>query len=71
MRPSAPNAAPTALRLAARAAPDAVLLDLGLPDIDGHEVLQRLREFSSVPVIILSARDRESGENRGAGCRGR
>ncbi|HQT64567.1 MAG: DNA-binding response regulator [Acidocella sp. 20-57-95] len=48
-----------ALRLAAARAPDAILLDLGLPDMDGHEVLKRLREFSDVPVIILSARDRE------------
>ncbi|MDR3522051.1 MAG: response regulator transcription factor [Acidocella sp.] len=49
-----------ALRLAASRAPDAILLDLGLPDMDGHEVLKRLREFSDVPVIILSARDREA-----------
>ena len=49
-----------ALRLAASQAPDLMLLDLGLPDMDGHEVLRRLREFSAVPVIILSARDREA-----------
>ena len=49
-----------ALRLAATRAPDAILLDLGLPDLDGHTVLARLREFSAVPVIILSARDREA-----------
>ncbi len=49
-----------ALRLAASRAPDAILLDLGLPDMDGHEVLAKLREFTDVPVIILSARDRES-----------
>jgi len=49
-----------ALRLAATRAPDAILLDLGLPDMDGHEVLAKLREFTDVPVIILSARDRET-----------
>jgi two-component system KDP operon response regulator KdpE len=48
-----------ALRLAAARAPDAILLDLGLPDMDGHEVLVKLREFTDVPIIILSARDRE------------
>ncbi len=47
------------LRLAARRAPDLVLLDLGLPDEDGQDTLRRLRGFSQVPVIILSARDRE------------
>jgi two-component system KDP operon response regulator KdpE len=36
-----------------------VLLDLGLPDLDGLEVTKRLREFSSVPIIVLSARGRE------------
>jgi two-component system KDP operon response regulator KdpE len=49
-----------ALRTVAGQAPDVVLLDLGLPDMDGQEVLRRLREFSTVPVIVLSARDREA-----------
>ena len=47
------------LRLAATRAPDLVLLDLGLPDLDGQDALARLREFSKVPVIVLSARDQE------------
>jgi two-component system, OmpR family, KDP operon response regulator KdpE len=44
---------------AAQCRADIVLLDLGLPDLDGVEVLKRLREWSRVPVIILSVRDRE------------
>ncbi len=39
--------------------PDAVILDLGLPDLDGIEVLKRLREWSKIPVLILSVRDDE------------
>ncbi len=48
-----------ALAEIARRAPDAVVLDLGLPDIDGQEVLTKARAFYDGPIIILSARDRE------------
>jgi len=52
----APDGA-TALELAATHKPDLVILDLGLPDMDGAEVIHRLREWSPVPVLVLSARD--------------
>lgn len=50
----------TALELAARQRPDLVLLDLMLPDMDGLDVLRRLRDWTEVPVVVLSAR----GEDR-------
>ena len=40
--------------------PDLILLDLGLPDLDGTEVIQRLREWTQTPIIILSVREQES-----------
>jgi two-component system KDP operon response regulator KdpE len=48
-----------AITEAAQRRPDLVVLDLGLPDLDGVEVLKRLREWSRVPVVVLSVRDRE------------
>lgn len=40
--------------------PDAIVLDLGLPDADGLTVIEQIREWSSVPIVVLSARGRES-----------
>ncbi|MCO5064235.1 MAG: response regulator transcription factor [Rhizobiaceae bacterium] len=50
----------SALKLAVTGAPALVILDLGLPDMDGKEVVQRVRAWSQVPIIILSARDQEA-----------
>lgn len=52
----------TGLQEAVLRQPDAIVLDLGLPDMDGAEVLRRLREWSSVPVLILSVRDQEASK---------
>lgn len=49
-----------ALELAARHHPDAVVLDLGLPGIDGVEVIRGLRGWSHVPIVVLSVRDQEA-----------
>ena len=49
----------TGLTQAAIAAPDVIVLDLGLPDIDGIEVCRRLREWSAVPILVLSAVEEE------------
>lgn len=46
--------------------PDVILLDLGLPDMDGLEVLKILREWSKTPVIVVSARGQEKGKSAGA-----
>ena len=48
-----------ALAAAAATKPDVILLDLGLPDLDGIEVIRRIREWSPVPIIVLSVRERE------------
>jgi two-component system KDP operon response regulator KdpE len=45
------------VRLAASAKPDLVLLDLGLPDMDGTEVINAIREWSQMPIVVLSVRD--------------
>lgn len=56
---SAGTVAEATKRIAAES-PDIVLLDLGLPDGDGKDVIKRAREWSDVPIIVLSARERET-----------
>ncbi len=52
------------LALAATQSPDLVILDIGLPDREGHDVLAELRQWSQVPVLMLSVRDAESEKVR-------
>jgi two-component system, OmpR family, KDP operon response regulator KdpE len=49
-----------AIEVAAEHGPDLIVLDLGLPDLDGRLVIERLRAFSEIPVIVLSVRDRQA-----------
>ena len=58
--PARADTASEGLAAIARRAPDAVVLDLGLPDMDGRDALRRAREFYDGPILILSARDRET-----------
>jgi two-component system KDP operon response regulator KdpE len=53
-----------ALKMAAIKQPDLVILDLGLPGISGHDVIARIREWSQVPIIVLSVREAESEKIR-------
>ncbi len=48
------------LRQAVSEPPDAIILDLGLPDGDGLDVIKRIRDWSTIPIIVLSARERET-----------
>ncbi|MBN2429019.1 MAG: response regulator [Deltaproteobacteria bacterium] len=52
------------LAQAATRQPDVILLDLGLPDMDGLEVTERLREWTNIPIIIISAREQERDKVR-------
>lgn len=56
----AAETAASAIKLAATQAPALVILDLGLPDRDGKEVITEIRAWSKMPIIVLSARDRET-----------
>ena len=53
-----------ALQAAVSEKPDVILMDLGLPDMDGVEVIESIRKWSQVPIIVLSVRDRESEKVR-------
>ena len=53
------NSAANGLSLATSGCPDLILLDLGLPDMDGIDVIRNVREWSNIPIIVISARTQE------------
>lgn len=55
----------TGVEMARKEQPDVIILDLGLPDVDGFQVLHKIRSFSGVPVIILTVRQEEIDKIRG------
>lgn len=56
------------LHLAASLCPDIILLDLGLPDMDGMEVIKQLRLWTAIPIIVISARTNEHEKARALDC---
>jgi DNA-binding response OmpR family regulator len=65
LQPLLAAAARDGLRTLADERPDALILDLGLPDLDGWQVLERIREVSDIPVLVLTARSLELDKVRG------
>lgn len=59
-KPILASTAKEGLQQMALCRPDVIVLDLGLPDMDGHSVIQRIREWSNIPILVLSARSHES-----------
>ncbi len=53
------------VKMAKEESPDVVILDLGLPDIDGFQVLEQIRSFSSVPVMLFTVRAEQENVNKG------
>ena len=64
---AAPDGA-AGLAMAARERPDAIVLDLGLPDMDGTDVIRGLRGWTSTPIIVLSAREQEPDKVAALDC---
>ena len=58
----------TAILEASSHNPEIILLDLGLPDMDGVEVIHKVRSWSNMPIIVISARSEDTDKIRCAGC---